>query len=42
MMPWFVTVITSVGSSVITCLFMEVYQQRRAQEEMGDYDKGME
>lgn len=36
------TILASAGTSVITCLFMEAYQQRRAQEEIGDYDKGME
>jgi hypothetical protein len=41
-MPWFITVLTSVGSSVVTCIFMEAYQQRRGQDEMGNYDKGLE
>jgi hypothetical protein len=31
-----------VGSSVLTCLFMEAYFVRRATEEMGNYDNGME
>ncbi len=41
-MPWFITILTSVGSSVITCLFMEAYHQRRAQDEVGAFDKGLE
>lgn len=39
---YFVTIITSVGTSIITCIFMEAYHQRRSQDEVGRFDKGME
>ena len=39
---WLQIILTSVGTSIITCAFMEAYYQRRAQDEMGDYDPGME
>lgn len=32
-------ILASMGTSVVTCLFMEAYGQRRASEEVGDYDK---
>ena len=41
-MDWLGTVLTAVGSSVITCVFMEAYYKRKAQNEMGDYDPDME
>lgn len=41
-MPYWITILTSVGTSVVTCVFMEAYHGRRAQEQMGDYDSGME
>lgn len=37
-MPWYITVLTSVGTSVLTCLGMEAYHQHRAQDRVGDYD----
>jgi len=36
---WFSCLFGSAGVSIITCLFMEAYHQRRAQEEVGRYDK---
>jgi hypothetical protein len=39
---WLQTVLTAVGSSVITCVFMEAYFTRKAKNEMGDYDPDME
>ena len=41
-MEWLTVVLTSVGTSIITCFAMEVYHQRRAQDQMGDYYQGME
>lgn len=41
-MEWLQTVLTAVGSSVITCVVMEAYFARRAKDEMGDYDPDME
>lgn len=38
-MDWIGTVMTAVGSSVITCVVMERYFCRRAENEMGDYDR---
>ena len=38
MMPWYITVLTSVGSSILTSLFVEAYQQRRATEKVYDHD----
>lgn len=35
-------VLLNVGVSVITCVVMEAYYQRRATEQIGDYDRGME
>jgi hypothetical protein len=41
-MDWLGTVLTAVGSSVITCVFMEAYFSRKAKNEMGDWDPDME
>jgi hypothetical protein len=41
-MEWLTIILTSVGTSIITCFCMEAYHQRRALDEIGDYDKGME
>jgi hypothetical protein len=35
-MDWIGTVITAVGSSVITCVAMEAYFQRRSHETLGE------
>lgn len=44
MSQWLDTVLTAVGSSIITCIVMEAYFQRavRQPRNMGDYDEGME
>lgn len=44
MMPWYITVLTSIGTSIITCVGMEKYHQlvARSPRSMGDYDEGME
>jgi hypothetical protein len=42
MTEWLTTILTSVGASMITCVFMEAYYQRRARAEMGNHDEGME
>jgi hypothetical protein len=39
---WFIVVLTAIGTSMLTSLFMEAYFQRRGQDEVGLYDKGME
>lgn len=39
---WLSVILSSTGTSIITCLFMEAYHQRRAQDEVGRFDKGME
>jgi hypothetical protein len=41
-MTWLQTILTSVGSSVITCVFMEAYYQRKASNEVHDHDPDME
>jgi hypothetical protein len=35
---WISNILTAAGTSVITCFVMEAYHQRRAQEQVGDYD----
>lgn len=41
-MTMLVAFLTSAGTSIIMCIVMEAYHQRRAQDEMGDYDSEME
>ena len=41
-MFWVQEVLTAVGTSIVTCIFMEAYFVRRATEEMGNYDEGNE
>jgi hypothetical protein len=41
-MTYLISILTSAGVSIITCVAMETYHQRRATDEIGDYDKGME
>jgi hypothetical protein len=41
-MDWIGTILTAVGSSVTTCVFMEAYYQRRAQDQMGEHDAQLE
>ena len=36
---WVVVILTSLGTSIITCVVMEAYHVRRAKEEIGEYDK---
>ena len=33
------SILASVGTSIITCIFMEAYQNRRATEAIGQYEK---
>lgn len=44
MNEWIGTILTASGTSIITCLVMEAYQQRvaRSPQNMGDHDEGME
>lgn len=37
-MPWYITILTSMGTSVITCLIVEAYHQRRAADRVHDHD----
>jgi hypothetical protein len=40
---WLVCILTSVGTSILTCLVMEACAQHRATDRIiGDYDPGME
>jgi hypothetical protein len=41
-MMWLSTVLAAVGSSVVTCVFMEAYFQRKAQNEAGVFDSAPE
>jgi hypothetical protein len=38
-MDWIGTVLTAVGTSIITCAVMEAYFVRRAKDEVGEYDR---
>lgn len=38
-MEWIGTVLIAVGSSVVTCVFMEAYHARRASEEVGENEQ---
>ena len=42
MSEWLQVVLTAVGTSIVTCVAMEAYFKRKAQNEMGDYDPEME
>jgi hypothetical protein len=39
MMHWITSILAGGGAGVITAAFMEAYYQRRAQEEVGQYDQ---
>lgn len=41
-MPWIISAIAGFGGGIFGALFLEVYYQRRATEEVHDFDKGME
>ena len=42
MINWISAVLAGGGAGAITAAFMEMYFQRRAQDQMGMYDRGME
>lgn len=41
-MMWLVCALSGGGAGVIASCFMEAYFQRRAQDEVGMFDKGLE